>query len=218
MSATILKRSGPRAQRSSNAVVLERSDRSSPFTFNLLPLSSRPGQRGFTYITALILVAVVGISLNVAGQCWSTKMKREKEKELLFYGDKIRQAIESYNTAKPDGKTPQYPGSLKDLLKDPRYPKVRRHLRKIYKDPMTSEGEWGYVLAPKGGIKGVFSKSKDTPLKTGLFPSPYEDFEKAETYADWKFVFVPEQKAAEPPPPDGEKMPEVEPEKTGEKT
>ncbi len=190
----------------------------SPFTFHLSPLASRPGQKGFTYITALIFVAVVGISLNVAGQCWSNKMKREKEKELLFYGDRFRQAIEAYNTATPGGKTPEYPRSLKDLLKDPRYPKVHRHLRKIYKDPMTPEGEWGIVMAPKGGIKGVFSKSKDKPLKTGNFPSPYEDFEKAETYADWKFVFAPEQKTVPPPPPAEEKIPEVEPEKTEEET
>jgi len=66
---------------------------------------------------------------------------------------------------------------------------------------MTSEAQWGYVLAPKGGIKGVFSKSKETPMKTGHFPASYEDFERAKTYSDWKFVFMPEQKTAAPAPP-----------------
>jgi len=173
----------------------------SPLAFHLLPFASRLRRGGFTYITALIFVAVVGISLNVAGKYWSTITKREKEKELLFYGDKIRLAIESFHKSTPGGKTPEYPRSLDDLLRDPRSPNVRRHLRKIYKDPMTSEGQWGYVIAPKGGIKGVFSKSKNHPLKTGNFLPPYEEFEKAETYADWKFVFVPELKTQTPVPP-----------------
>lgn len=180
------------------------------FSFHPLPFASCPGRKGFTYITALIFVAVVGISLNVAGMYWSTVVKREKEKELLFYGDQIRQAIESFAQSSPGGKSPEYPRSLNDLLRDPRYPNVRRHLRKIYKDPMTPEGQWGYVLASQGRIKGVFSKSKDRPLKTGNFLPPYEKFEKAETYADWKFVFVPEQQTQTPAPAPEEKKAEAE--------
>jgi type II secretory pathway pseudopilin PulG len=153
----------------------------------------KAGQTGFSYISALIFVAVIGITLTAGSRYWSTMIKREKEQELLFRGDQIRKAIEVYYKAASGGRGSQYPSSLKDLLKDPRLPTPQRYLRKVYKDPMTDEGQWNIVMAPNGRIKGVFSKSKDIPIKVGNFPAIYEDFEKAETYADWKFVYAPEE-------------------------
>ncbi len=151
-------------------------------------------QGGFTYIGALVLVVVTGIALTGASTYWSTIVKREKEAELLFRGDRIRRAIGSYYERAPSGRPKSYPSSLEDLLKDPRYMTLKRHLRKIYPDPMTEDGKWGLILDSRGGIKGVFSKSKDRPLKTGQFPEEYSHFEKAKTYSDWKFVYVPKAK------------------------
>ena len=155
---------------------------------------------GFSYISALIFVSVMGISLTAASTYWSTIIKRDKEQELLFRGDQIRRAIESYFNGGPGGKGEQYPGSLKDLLKDPRYPSMTKHLRKIYEDPMTDDGQWGIIMASGGRIKGVFSKSKDKPLKIGDFPKGYESFENAEKYSDWKFTHPLEKKSASAPP------------------
>lgn len=150
------------------------------------------GKSGFTYIGALIVVVVMGISLSTASRYWSTVVKREKETELIFRGDQIRRAIESYCKTTPGGKKPEYPKSLKDLVKDPRFLTPRRHLRKSYRDPMTEEGRWGLVLDSKGGIKGVYSKSEKEPLKVRNFPSDYASlFEKAKKYSDWKFLYPP---------------------------
>ncbi len=148
---------------------------------------------GFTYVGALILVIVTGIAISAASTYWSTTVRREKEAELLFRGDQIRKAIKSYYESPPPGHAKFYPQSLKDLLRDPRYMKVVRHLRKIYRDPMTEDGQWGLVLDSKGGIKGVFSKSKQEPIKTDNFPSGYEGFEKAKAYEEWKFVYEPKK-------------------------
>jgi len=149
--------------------------------------------KGFTYLSVLLLVFVTGTALTTASHSWRTIMQREREKELLFRGDHINRAIESYCKA---GGTKQirFPSRFEDLLKDPRFPAVKRHIRRIYKDPMTENGTWGLILGPGNSIKGVFSKSKHTPLKTGKFPEKYKDFEKAKTYSDWKFVFVAEKK------------------------
>ena len=150
----------------------------------------------FSYITALIFVSVMGISLTAASTYWSTIIKREKEKELLFRGDQIRRAIESYYGGESGGGGSQYPASLNDLLKDPRSPTIKKHLRKIYRDPMTEDGQWGLVMASGNRIKGVFSKSEEKPLKVGNFPSGYEGFENAEKYSDWKFTHSLEKKEA----------------------
>ena len=143
---------------------------------------------GFTYITALIVVAVMGIGLNAAGTYWSTTMKREKEKELLFRGDQIRRAIVSFSDASDRGNVSRYPRTLKELLKDPRSPSIRRHIRRLYKDPMGPDGEWGLILDDGGRIKGVFSASTETPIKQGNFAAPYESFGRAASYRDWRFV------------------------------
>lgn len=145
----------------------------------------------FTYIGALILVVVSGIALGQASKFWKTAAKRERETELLYRGDCIRNAIASYYAA-GNG---QYPSGFRSLLKDPRFPGVKRHLRRVYKDPMTPDGAWGLIRGKHGGIKGVFSKSKATPLKTGNFPEAYAEFEKTASYSEWKFVFVPETAA-----------------------
>jgi type II secretory pathway pseudopilin PulG len=152
----------------------------------------------FTYITALIFVMVIGISLTTGSAYWSTIVAREKEKELLFRGDQIRRAIESYYNGAPGGGSKQYPASLNDLLKDSRYLATRRYLRKIYKDPVTKDGQWGLIKAPGGRIKGVFSHSREQPIKVGDFPQDYASFENAGKYSDWRFVYPLEVKTAGP--------------------
>lgn len=113
-------------------------------------------------------------------------MKREKEAELLFRGDAIRKALESYYNFTNNR---EYPRSLDALLKDPRSLTPKRHLRKLYRDVMNPDGEWELILDDTGGIKGVRSKSKDEPLKKANFPDPHRSFETASTYNDWKFIF-----------------------------
>ncbi len=154
------------------------------------------GERAFSYISVLIFMAVMGISLTAGGTYWSTVIKREKEKELLFRGEQIRCAIESYYNGAPGGGGTQYPSALNDLLKDSRYLATRRYLRKVYSDPMTRDGQWGLVMAPGGRIKGIFSKSKEKPLKVGNFSEDNKSFENAETYSDWRFVYPIEKDAA----------------------
>jgi type II secretory pathway pseudopilin PulG len=165
-----------------------------PFGRNWLCPALASDRRGFTYLSVLVLVVVSGIALTEASLYWHTLTKREHEAELLFRGDQIRKAIQSYYKQSPSGRSPSYPRKLKDLLKDPRFPGVRRHLRKIYKDPMTIDGKWGLIADAKGGVKGVFSKSDDKPIKTGNFTREYTLFEKSETYKDWKFIYTPKVK------------------------
>jgi type II secretory pathway pseudopilin PulG len=156
---------------------------------------------GFTYLGALVLIVITGIALSSAGQYWSTLMTREKEKELLFRGDQIRRGIDSYTKATPQGSQPSYPSRFEDLLKDPRSLGTRRHLRRLYSDPMTG-GKWGVISDGKGGVKGVFSLSEKAPLKSEGFPTGYESFESSKAYKDWRFVSNPlSAKAPQVAPP-----------------
>jgi type II secretory pathway pseudopilin PulG len=146
---------------------------------------------GFTYLGLLFFIAIIGVGLAGVGLVWHTAVKREREGELLFAGEQYRRAIKSYYDATPGAK--QYPRSLEDLLLDPRFPNVRRHLRRIYPDPMTGGKDWELVSAPDGAILGVHSRSKAKPLKSAGFKPELAAFAQAETYAGWVFAFIPEQ-------------------------
>jgi len=143
-------------------------------------------QRGFTYLTVLLLVALMGLGLAAAGEVWQTGVAREKEAQLLYAGSQYRRAIERYYLSGLN----QFPRSLEDLLLDPRKPNTQRYLRKLYADPLTGK-EWGIVKGPDGGIMGVYSQSEDKPIKVAGFTLANRDFENAGKYSDWKFVFNP---------------------------
>jgi len=98
-------------------------------------------ENGFVYLWALFAVALAGIVMAGVGQIWQVKAQREKEAQLLYVGEEFRKAIMSYyNTG-----TRQFPESLEDLLQDKRSPNIKRHLRKIYLDPVTNTAEWGLI-------------------------------------------------------------------------
>lgn len=149
-------------------------------------------ESGYIYIWMLFAVMLAGVMLSAAGLVWQTEIKREKEQELLFIGDQFRQAIESYYSASQtavDGGS-HYPETLEKLLKDERFPGIKRHLRKIYVDPLTNSRDWGLVKLEDGEIIGVYSLSTGTPIKRAHFPVEYAEFENTASYQDWKFVLT----------------------------
>jgi len=169
-------------------------------------------EKGFTLVFIVITLLFMGAGMAAVGQIWSKVVQRDKEEELLFRGDQIRKAIESYYNDSKNCRHPNmYPSSLKDLIRDKRCLSVQRHLRKIYKDPMTADGEWELIpVTPEGVVKGaispdlqpstgfrfkgVRSKSEKEPLKKKGFPEIYKHFEGKTRYKDWEFVFTPGQK------------------------
>lgn len=144
-------------------------------------------QIGFTFIGILIIVALSGIALSIVGNVWHQSSQRERERELLFIGDQYRNAILSYYESTPSG-VKQYPKTLDDLILDKRYPVIKRHLRKLYADPMSKQ-PWG-LIKQQGLIVGLYSQSHQTAIKKSGFPNAYESFAEATTYDEWKFVGI----------------------------
>jgi len=148
---------------------------------------------GFTFIGLLIAVALLGLALAGSGVVWHLEARRDKEQQLLFAGEQIRAAIARYRDASPGGNK-QFPEHLEDLLQDRRFPMPVRHLRRLYRDPLTADGVW-QVVREQGRIIGVVSKAEGRPLKLAGFPPAQKDFEGAGSYAGWRFVLAPEQPA-----------------------
>lgn len=146
--------------------------------------------QGFTYLSLLFFVAIMGATLALTGHLWKKTMQQEKERELLFIGNQFRRAILLYYERTPTA-AKQYPKNLEELIKDNRYPSMQRYLRELYNDPITGNKEWGTIKAPEGGIMGVFSLSSSTPQKVGNFSQQYAEFANSQRYSDWRFIYRP---------------------------
>ena len=144
---------------------------------------------GFSYIGLMIFIAISGIALAGVGIVSSQDQQREREKELLFVGEQFRQAIGSYYESTPEP-IKQYPTKLEDLLLDNRLPNVKHHIRKIYKDPITNDSNWGLEMQ-QSQIIGIYSLSEVKPIKKKGFPVLYEKFSDFSKYSDWKFIYSP---------------------------
>ncbi|SHH14027.1 type II secretion system protein [Massilia sp. CF038] len=149
---------------------------------------TRARQQGFTYLGLIILLAILGL-VGAAGLKMGTLFERAAaEEELLEIGAQFSEALRSYAAATPQGQ-PKQPPTLQDLLRDPRFPNPRRHLRKIFVDPITGKAEWGIIyLHDKVGIVGVYSLSDRRPLKIANFDIRFANMENRERISDWKFL------------------------------
>ena len=145
-------------------------------------------QSGFSYIALLITLALIAVATAATLQMGVLLQQRVAEEELLAIGTEFHQALISYANASQPGQL-RVPKRLEDLLKDPRAPNIRRHLRKIYTDPLTGSDEWGITPSIDGrGIVGIFSMSNQKPIKISNFPPLFQSFGEAATYRDWQFM------------------------------
>ncbi|HKW86510.1 MAG TPA: hypothetical protein VJM82_05530 [Nitrospiraceae bacterium] len=153
-------------------------------------------QCGATYLFAMFTIVVMGLTLSLAAKQWKMVVQREQEADLLAKGIEIQTALQAYSTAMKAGRVipgEVYPLTLAELTKPP-----KPFLRKPYKDPV-GRGDWEYLRAPNGGIRGVRSRSTAAPIKKRDFPLAVRHFEGLPRYSDWVFQY-PNASMASPVP------------------
>lgn len=148
-------------------------------------------QRGFAYMALLVAISASLLTLSAAMPDKFQQAKRDKEAQLLFAGRQYQLAIERFykNRFVP---IKRYPVSLAELLEDNRTAKPQRHLRRLFPDPMSADGQWGLVYNEQQQIMGVYSLSEQTLLKT-TFDSKrirVSNPSGPTRYSDLKFVYI----------------------------
>lgn len=129
----------------------------------MIEVNKGAAQGGFTYLMLIWWVAISGVMLAALAGNWAHAMRRQREADLVFRATQIRQAIESYHKVIAPGGMAQWPTRLEDLLDDRRGPVPKRHLRRLWPDPITGDVKWGQVKEGEF-IKGVYSNSELKPL------------------------------------------------------
>ncbi len=134
---------------------------------------------GFTFLIAVFIIMLIGILSAFTGKSWTAIMKREREKELIFRGSQIKEAIENWYNLNQKYTVPGVPlrtrvplplNDLKDLLQDPNSLTPIQYLPqnyaaelddknqrcapdcaklKVYQDPMTGK-EWTLIRGTVG--------------------------------------------------------------------
>ena len=147
--------------------------------------------KGYTYFGVLFVVVLIGLALSGASMIWQFQVQRQKEQQLLFIGNQYTQAIANYYHAAPGG-IKHYPKTIAELLRDPRYPNIKRHLRKPWLDPFTMKSDWVLIRTRQGGIAGIFSLARGTPIKQARFGNEVLDrlLSGKTSYQQWKFIYI----------------------------
>lgn len=164
-------------------------------------------QSGLLLVGVLIALALAALGASFVGQRLHDSRAREAEEDLLWVGEQYRSAIESYWRNSP-GTVRTLPTRLDDLVRDPRFPQPRRHIRKLYPDPTDPQRPWE-LIQQGNALLGVHSRSLDEPFRTAGFSDKQAGFDAAKTLADWQFVFrpitasAPPQRGGVPLPPIG---------------
>lgn len=141
-----------------------------------------PAQRGFSYLLLLVLIAVLGLAAAGSVSVGTSVTRRHAEEALLQAGEEFRAALASYRAGGRTG-----PQQLSELLRDPRVPGVRRHLRRIPHDPLTGSAEWGELRDSANRIVAVYSLAPGRPIKRSGFNNLQAGFDEAERYSQWRF-------------------------------
>jgi type II secretory pathway pseudopilin PulG len=144
-------------------------------------------QAGFAWLFVLFLLAAASAAGAAVAQRWADQSSREKERQLLRIGDAYAQALAAYRASSP-GSDKRFPQSLEQLVDDHRFVGTRRHLRKLYADPVTGQADWVLLRDARGDIAGLHSKSDKQPWARVAMKLEFTDLGAAERYADWIFT------------------------------
>lgn len=146
---------------------------------------------GYAYVYLLVTIALLGWATADTMALGATLARRDAERQLLAIGYEYQAALRSYAGVAQHittGVQAHGPQALDELLRDPRAPGVRRHLRRIYADPLTGKADWGLVRNPQGQIVGVYSQAGGVPIqRAGFEPITWAGFENADSYGQWVF-------------------------------
>jgi type II secretory pathway pseudopilin PulG len=145
-------------------------------TRRLITLSRLHSDRGYTLVALLVVMSLMALFALAAAPQVRQQAQREREKEAIFRGDQVADAIRSYYRFRGAQGVNSLPTSMEQLLEGiPRGTKKLQILRsEAARDPLSSTGEWRLIGATAQEL-GKFVSSV-TVYSGGVPPTPRRDF------------------------------------------
>ena len=138
-------------------------------------------QRGYALVSLLLVMSLLALFALGAAQNIRQQAQREREKEAIFRGEQVGDAIRAYYRYRGAQGVNSLPTSIDDLLQGiPRGTKKLQILRvEAAHDPLSTSGEWKLV-GPTSQDVGAFVKSL-TVYSGGVPPTPRGDMARLAT-------------------------------------
>ncbi|PYS73205.1 MAG: hypothetical protein DMF73_06410 [Acidobacteria bacterium] len=137
--------------------------------------STKHSEGGYALVSLLLVMSLLALFALGAAQNIRQQAQREREKEAIFRGEQLADAIRAYYRYRGAQGVNSLPTSMDDLLQGiPRGTKKLQILRvEAARDPLSSSGEWKLV-GPTSQDVGAFVKSL-TVYSGGVPPTPRGD-------------------------------------------
>ena len=135
----------------------------------------RDSEGGYTLVALLLVMSLLALWAVAAAENVRQQGQREREKEAMFRGEQVADAIRSYYRFRGAQGVNSLPTSMDQLLEGiPRGTKKLQILRvEASRDPLSSSGEWK-LIGPTSQDIGGFVKSL-TVYSGGTPPTPRGD-------------------------------------------
>ena len=162
-------------------------------------MSSKKKQQGIVLLAAILMLNIFAILSLMARSMWETEIQRDMEEELLFRAGQYRMAIELY--AKENNNL--YPRDF-DVLYE------KKFIRQLFKDPMSEDGKWNYVMrggttgkddlliVPESMLDAYLDKARIVGVVSTSPDEGFKEYRGKKRYSEWA-VYVGEQVDKEMP-------------------
>lgn len=142
-------------------------------------LSSRiDDERGYTLVALLAMMSLLAVFALAAVPSVRQQSQREREKEAMFRGDQVAEAIRSYYRYKGAAGVNSLPTSMDQLIEGITPPGRIKKLQilrpEAAHDPLSTDGEWR-LIGPTSQDFGRFVQSL-TVYAGGTPPAPRREF------------------------------------------
>src|SRR5580765_2569831 len=142
-------------------------------------LSGKPdGERGYALVALIFFMSLLALFALGAAENVKQQGQREREKEAIFRGEQVADAIRAYYRYRGAQGVNSLPNSIDDLLQGiPRGTKKLQILRsEAAHDPLSSSGEWK-LIGPTSDSVSSFVKDL-TLYSGGTPPTPRGDMQR----------------------------------------
>jgi type II secretory pathway pseudopilin PulG len=136
----------------------------------------RHGERGYTLVALLAVMSLLALFAMAAASNLQQQGQREREKEAIFRGEQVADAIRLFYQYKGRQGANSLPTSMDQLLEGiPKGTKKLQILRvSAARDPLSKSGEWK-LISPTSQDLGAFIASL-TVYSGGVPPTPKGEF------------------------------------------
>tara|TARA_Y100000588_G_scaffold36271_1_gene34847 strand:+ start:162 stop:752 length:591 start_codon:yes stop_codon:yes gene_type:complete len=169
---------------------------------------------GYAMVSLLVGLGIMSIVLSILLPVWNQSARRDREFELIFRGEQYARAVELYQRRFAGA----YPPDFSTLIE-------QRLLRRMYRDPMTADGEFRLVylsqveefIGESSTRDGLGESQEDEtrePIQVGLINFDNRErggvvgvvsqsvetalrvYNGRQKYNEWAFVYVPGSRRA----------------------